>query len=95
MAKATKTIYKVEGMAPGEPSRESDSSSDDFLESAPVPVHGHGLTARFNRRRVFWVLVGVAILTVAMIVAIAVLGAAESPAAGTSIGTSTSSTSTT
>jgi hypothetical protein len=92
VAKATRTIYKVEGLAAGESPPEPSRSSGDFLEPAAVGVHERTASTRFSRRRLFWILVGVAVLTVAMIVAIAVLGAAESPAAGTSMGTSASST---
>jgi len=90
VTKITKTIYKVEGGAASGSSPEP--LHPESLAPAQATVQGSvSASSGFSRRRLFWVLVGVAALTVAMIVAIAVLGAAESPAAGTSLSTSTTS----
>jgi sortase (surface protein transpeptidase) len=45
-----------------------------------------------KRRKLFWILLGIAIVAAAMIVAIAALGASESPAVGTAVDPGTSST---
>ena len=80
-----KTIYKVEGASRGEPSPGSPSSAPD----APIGSASTSRPARTfidskaKRRKLVWILLVIAVLTVAMIVAIALLGASESPAVGT------------
>lgn len=82
-----KTIYRVEGASSGEPPRGSASPAGDPPGRArPVLPEGLDLAAgKAKRRKLFWILLGVAILTAAMIAAIAALGASESPAVGTGL----------
>jgi hypothetical protein len=89
-----KTIYRVEGARSGEPSPRSASSTPD---PAGRQIAGPGAASaddapKTTRRKLFWVLVVIAILTAAMIVAIAALGASESPAVGTAVDPASSST---
>ena len=82
-----KTIYRVEGAPSGDSSPRTSSPFPDTVGRSAVgrspdrAVPGPKIT----RRKLFWVLLGIAILTVAMIVAIAALGASESPAVGTTV----------
>ena len=89
-----KTTYRVDGASSGEPSPGSTlSGRDSFGEPFAGPSADRTLSAPKNKRRkLFWVLVGIAILAVAMIVAIAALGASESPAVGTAFDPATAST---
>jgi sortase (surface protein transpeptidase) len=63
-----KTVYKVEGNSPG----------------APSPGPASPDAGRPRQRTLFWVLLVLLLITLAMIVAIAVLGAGDSGAAATS-----------
>jgi LPXTG-site transpeptidase (sortase) family protein len=82
-----KTIYRVEGTSPGGESPDPGFPSPDLLElQAGSGIHGAsrpGGAARLGKQKLFWVLVGIALLTIIMIVVIAALGATESPAVGT------------
>jgi LPXTG-site transpeptidase (sortase) family protein len=80
-----KTIYKVEGASSGEPSPGPDSPSPEapYEPAYASPPSSVSLSPKAKRRRLIWVLLVIAVLTVAMIVAIALLGASESPAVGT------------
>lgn len=81
----TRTIYKV-GDTSGEPSPNSSTPDFDLLQPEPASDFGASASgSRLTRRKFLWVIAVIAILTIAMIVAIAVLGAAESPAVGTNI----------
>jgi LPXTG-site transpeptidase (sortase) family protein len=87
-----KTIYRVEGGSPDRrPAESRGSSTDPFLEPALANISSDA-RPRAARRRLLWILIGIAILTVAMIAVIAALGASESPAEGTLLGPVSSST---
>jgi LPXTG-site transpeptidase (sortase) family protein len=78
-----KTIYRVDGGSPGESrSQPPDRPPQQSLPGGPPR----------SRRKLFWVLIGVAVLTVAMVVAIAVIGTSESPAVGTNTDPASSTT---
>jgi sortase (surface protein transpeptidase) len=81
-----KTIYRVDGTQAGD-SRPAPSSNSAFPTGSPPPARpprqpSSGEPPQ-SRRKLFWALVGIAVLTLAMIAAIAVLGTSESPAVGT------------
>ena len=89
-----KTIYRVEGASWGEPSPGSPSSAPDAPAgpvSASRPARSFA-ESKARRRKLIWVLLVIAALTVAMIVAIALLGASESPAVGTVVNPETITT---
>jgi hypothetical protein len=85
--RVAKTIYRVEGAPSGEPSPGSFSSFPDPVGQSPAGRNAQRTVAspRTKRRKLFWVLLVIAILAAAMIVAIAALGASESPAVGTAV----------
>jgi LPXTG-site transpeptidase (sortase) family protein len=90
-----KTIYRVEGGSPdSRPAESRGSSTDPFLEPAlaSTPLSARRKVAR---RKLLWILIGIAILTVAMIAVIAALGASESPAEDAPLAATWSSTSVT
>lgn len=83
-----KTIYRVEGASSGGPSPDPGLPGPDLLEPQPAAETASGSTRPtgalvFGKRKLFWVLVGIAVLTIIMVVVIAALGATESPAVGT------------
>jgi sortase (surface protein transpeptidase) len=90
-----KTIYRVEGTMPGDSRPGSSSASDSFFSSpgpARPPARPSSDQPTRSRRKLLWALVGIAVLTAAMIAVIAVLGASESPAVGTNADPAASTT---
>ncbi len=84
MVKPTRTIYKVEGPEPGDGPLPAVFA--DELDRPPAGRAAGGLMAKvvaIKNNRLFWAILGVAVLVIVMIIAIAALGAAESPAEGT------------
>jgi hypothetical protein len=83
--RVARTIYKVEGASKGESLPDTGRPAKERL---PGPAWAGGeapsAASKIKRRKLIWILVGIAVVTIIMLAIIAALGASESPAAGIS-----------